>query len=224
MKYLFFIITLCLSITVSSQNTITKNIGEFSTIKVFDLIEVKLIKSTENKIEISGKNADEVSIVNKNGMLKIRMALDKSFDGSDTFVKVYFNNVNVIDANEGAFIASEDVFDQIDLTLKSQEGAQIKLKTDVKFLDVKAVTGGQIELSGKADNQIININTGGIYDGKNLESQITKVSIKAGGEAYLKAIESLDVKIRAGGEVIVYGKPKRITESKALGGSIKYRD
>lgn len=224
MKQLFFIIVLCLSITATSQNIITKDIGEFSTIKVFDLIEVKLIKSTENKVEISGRNTKDVSIINKNGILKIRMALNESFDGSDTYVKVYFTNLDTIDANEGAFISSEDVFEQFDLSLKTQEGAQIKLQTDVKYLDVKAVTGGEVEISGQVDKQIININTGGIYDGKNVESQNSEVSIKAGGEAHIKAIETLDIKIRAGGEVIVYGKPKQVFESKALGGTIKYRD
>lgn len=224
MKQLFFIIVLCLSITATSQNIITKDIGEFSIIKVFDLIEVKLIKSTENKVEISGRNTKDVSIINKNGILKIRMALNESFDGSDTYVKVYFTNLDTIDANEGAFISSEDVFEQFDLSLKTQEGAQIKLQTDVKYLDVKAVTGGEVEISGQVDKQIININTGGIYDGKNVESQNSEVSIKAGGEAHIKAIETLDIKIRAGGEVIVYGKPKQVFESKALGGTIKYRD
>lgn len=224
MKQLFFIIVLCLSITATSQNIITKDIGEFSIIKVFDLIEVKLIKSTENKVEISGRNTKDVSIINKNGILKIRMTLNESFDGSDTYVKVYFTNLDTIDANEGAFISSEDVFEQFDLSLKTQEGAQIKLQTDVKYLDVKAVTGGEVEISGQVDKQIININTGGIYDGKNVESQNSEVSIKAGGEAHIKAIETLDIKIRAGGEVIVYGKPKQVFESKALGGTIKYRD
>ena len=224
MKHLFFVITVCLALTSNAQNTITKTVGAFSTLKVFDLIEVKLIQSSENKIEISGRNTDDVAIVNKNGTLKIRMNIEESFDGSDTYVNVYFTNLEVIDANEGAFIASEDVFEQIDLTLKTQEGAHIKLQTDVKFLDVKAVTGGQVETNGKAQNQTIKINTGGIYNGKSLESQDTEVTIKAGGEAMVKAIENLDIKIRAGGNVIVYGQPKQVNESKALGGNIKYRD
>ncbi|RSK41552.1 head GIN domain-containing protein [Mangrovimonas spongiae] len=224
MKKLLFILAVTVSLVANSQNTITKSVGEFTKLKAFDLIDVELIKSDVNKVEISGKNKEDVTIINKNDVLKIRMDLSETFNGHNTYVKVYFTNLEIIDANEGAFISSEDVFKQIDLTLKTQEGAQIKLQTNVTILDIKAITGGEIKTFGTAKKQLIDLSTGGIYNGKELESQDTEVTIKAGGEARVKAQENLDIKIRAGGEVIVYGKPKNVNESKALGGSIEYRN
>jgi len=61
--YILFI--LFSSFLIGAQTPISKSIGEFSELKVFDLINVELIKSTENKIEITGEDASDVSIIQK---------------------------------------------------------------------------------------------------------------------------------------------------------------
>ena len=66
-KKIMFILTLTIGFSVNSQETVEKTIGEFTTVKIYDLINLKLIKSNENKVIISGKNRKEVEIVNKNG-------------------------------------------------------------------------------------------------------------------------------------------------------------
>ncbi|MBR9756890.1 MAG: DUF2807 domain-containing protein [Algicola sp.] len=224
MKNILFMLAVLLAFTANSQNTITKTVGEFTTLKAFDLIDVELIKAEENKVEISGKNAKDVAVINKNGVLKIRMKLEESFDGRDTYVKVYFTNLETIDANEGAFVASEHEFKQIELTLKAQEGALIKLQTQVTILDIKAITGGEVKTSGTAKKQLVNLSTGGLYSANDLTAHDSEVTIVAGGEAKVKTLENLDIKIRAGGLVVVYGTPKNVTKNKALGGRIEYKN
>ena len=48
-----------------SQSPITRTLGEFKEIKVYDLINVDLIKSSENRITISGKYAEDVNVIQK---------------------------------------------------------------------------------------------------------------------------------------------------------------
>ena len=84
---LFFLFS---SFLVSSQTPISKTLGEFSELKVYDLVNVELIQSTENKIEITGEDTSNVFIVQKNDVLKIKMDLNKSFNGNKTFVKIFF--------------------------------------------------------------------------------------------------------------------------------------
>jgi hypothetical protein len=60
---------LCITGILNAQSPIEKTVGEFKELKAYDLIEVKLIKSTENKITITGKNASSVEVVN-NGYRK----------------------------------------------------------------------------------------------------------------------------------------------------------
>ena len=198
-----------------------ETIGEFTELKVFDLIEVEMIKSNENKITISGKNNKDVVVNNKNGKLKIKMNIEKLFDGNNTKVTLYYTTVDVLDANEGAKIYSNDEIKQFELDLRSQEGGIINAVCDVSYLNVKAVTGGIVEVSGKSKKQNISLLTGGIFKGENNETENTEVSINAAGEAYINASKVVDIKIRAGGDVFVYGNPETVNESKVLGGRVK---
>lgn len=205
-----------------SQKPIIQDVGEFATLKVYDLINLEMIKSDENKIEIYGKNASDVVVVNKNKTLKIKMELDEMFDGNKTEIKLHYTSVDVIDANEGAYITSGDEIKQFEIDLRAQEGGSITVKVNTTETSVKAVTGGIIATSGTTHNQTIKVNTGGIYHGKDLKSITSELAIRAGGEVEVNASELLDIKITAGGDVYIYGEPKTVNKSKALGGRIKY--
>jgi hypothetical protein len=221
MKRLFTLLVLIFAVSLTAQNSIEKTIGEFTELKVFDLIEVEMIKSNENKVTISGKNNKDVVVNNKNGKLKIKMNIEKLFDGNNTKVTLYYTTVDVLDANEGAKIYSNDEIKQFELDLRSQEGGTINAVCDVSYLNVKAVTGGIVEVSGKSKKQNISLLTGGIFKGENNETENTEVSINAAGEAYINASKVVDIKIRAGGDVFIYGNPETVNESKVLGGRVK---
>jgi len=222
MKNILVAVIFLITTVAFSQSEITKEIGEFSELKVFDLIEVELIKSNKNEAIISGRNKNDVVIVNKNGKLKIRMNLEESFDGDHTRVKLYYTNVDIIDANEGAKIWSKDKIKQYEVELKAQEGGKINVDLKVTTASIKSVTGGVVETSGKSQNQNVSISTGGVYKGKDLKTESTEITIRAGGEADVNATDVLDIKIRAGGDVFIYGEPKKVNKSKALGGRIKH--
>lgn len=220
MKNLVALILLTTSV-LSAQDAITKDVGEFSTLKAYDLINIEMIKSKENKVEITGRNAKEVVVVNKNGTLKIKMKVKESYDGNSTKVKLFYTSVDVIDANEGAVITSDDTFKQFEIELKAQEGGRINVDVKTTETEIKTVTGGIVEVTGKTKNQKINMNTGGVFKGKDFKSDTTIIKIKAGGEADVNAKELLDISITAGGDVYIYGDPVTVNESRALGGRIK---
>ena len=221
MKKLLMIMTLFLSVNAIAQGDIEKNLGDFNEIKVYDLINVELVKSNENKAVISGDNISDVELINKNGSLRIKMRLGQNFVGNKTVVTLYYKNIEVIDANEGAYVSSEDIFKQYTIELRVQEGAIIKVPMDVTDSKIKAVTGGEIDVIGKAVRQDISINTGGIFQGKNLETESTYISVSAAGEAHINASRLADVKIRAGGDIYIYGQPEKVNENKMLGGRVK---
>ncbi|WP_452230543.1 MULTISPECIES: head GIN domain-containing protein [unclassified Lacinutrix] len=217
-----FILTTITSFAQESQNT---TIGEFSEIKVYDRIEVELIKADENKVVVSGKNTNDVVIVHKKDILKIRMTLSEAFNGEDTTVQVYYTSLDVIDANEGTFIGSNDVIEQFDLKVKAQEGGSVRLEVKaLQFLDIKSVSGGTINISGNTANQTVDINTGGAYKGKDLISENTTVTINAAGVAHVNATKKVEAKVRAGGTVYIYGNPETVDENTILGGKIIIKD
>lgn len=224
MKKIYTFCLLLLPFSFFAQRMIDTEVGDFDTIKVFDLIEVNLIQSDENRITIKGWNVDDIKWINKNGTLKLRMVLDKKFQGEDTFIEVYYTNLEVIDGNEGAKITCNELVKKSKIEVKAQEGAQIRIGMDVDYADVRAVTGGIVEASGLAKNQSIVINTGGIFDGRNLRTSSTDVKISAGGEADVFASEQVDINLRAGGDVTVYGNPKSINKKTFAGGRVHIKD
>ena len=221
MKLFCTLIVCALTLMTYAQGNSEKVIGAFKELKVYDLIEVELIKSEENKVVVSGKNTEDLVVVHKKDLLKIRMTLEESFDGDDTTVKVYYTELEIIDANEGAIVKSKDPIEQFELKLRAQEGGKIRLDVrDLKFMNVKAISGGNVTVSGSVKNQTVDINTGGAYEGENLASENTNVTIKAAGVAHVNASKKVDAKVRAGGTVYVYGNPETIDENTILGGKI----
>ena len=220
--YILFI--LLSTFLASSQAPVSRTLGEFSELKVFDLINVELIQSTENKIEITGEDTSNVLIIQKNELFKIKMVLNKSFNGNKTFVKLFYTKIDIIDVNEGAKVVSESPFKQYELELKAQEGGEISVITDTKLLSIKSVTGGIIKVSGATESQNIKIRTGGSYEGATLQAMHSKIKIKAGGEADVKSSEHIEVRIIAGGDLTIHGKPKTVNHKNMIGGRVIYKE
>lgn len=224
MKKVLLSVVILFGMNAFAQRIVDREVGDFNEIKVYDLIEVNLIKGDENRILIKGDNVDDIQFVNKDGVLKLRMQLEKKFQGEHTLIEVYYTNIDVIDGNEGAKIVCNETVVKERLTVKVQEGAQIKIGMEVDQLDLRAVTGGIIEASGLAKNQTIVLNTGGIFEGRELKTAYTSVKVTAGGEATLSASEKVDINVRAGGDVFVYGNPKEVNKNTFAGGRIHIKD
>ncbi|MDP2161906.1 MAG: head GIN domain-containing protein [Flavobacterium sp.] len=201
--------------------TITKNPGDFTTVKVFDRISAQLIPSNENKVEIKGNRASEVEVVNSNGDLKIRMPFPKLLKGEEIEVTVYYKKLEGVEASEGSYVNSEKPIKAINFTLNAKEGAEIRIALDVKKATVRATSGGKIRISGTTVNQEVVMSSGAELQAKNFESEQTTISLNAGGNADIFATEFVDAKVRAGGDIYIYGSPKQINQKTVLGGSIK---
>ena len=199
---------------------ITRNIGDFDEVRVFDKIKVKLIPSSENKVVITGNRADEVEAVNKNGILKIRMPFPKLLSGNDIIVKLYFKRIENITASEGSYVSGDSTFKQTILNLNAKAGAEIVVIVDVEKVNVSANAGGIIELSGKALNQDVVITSGGILRANELHTSQTSISVSAGGKADIYATTLVDAKVKAGGSIYIFGKPEQINKETLIGGTI----
>ena len=91
MKQVLLIMFLFGCFMVNGQDVkITQSIEPFKEVKGFDGLSINLIKSSENKVVISGENTDKVAVVNNDGILKIRMQIGKIFSGYKTFVDLHY--------------------------------------------------------------------------------------------------------------------------------------
>jgi hypothetical protein len=200
---------------------VEKNVGDFTKVTSFDQIDVILVKSKENKVIIDGKEANEVELVNKNGELKIRMPLTKLLAGDHISVAVYFNNLTAVEANEGSRIACGDIIQSTSFEINAKEGSQIRMTLKVGKLNVRVANGSTINIEGNADNQDVLTNSGGIYEARNFKTKQTTITANAGGEADVFATDLVEAKVRAGGDITIYGKPKQINQKVIAGGTIQ---
>jgi len=217
------LVSLFMCTTLLAQESKELNVGEFSTVKVYDLIHISLVKSTENKVIISGDDVQDVNFVNTAGTLKIKMAFDKTFKGTNTFVAVHYTQLKSIDGNEGSYIVGNELIVQDKIELRAQEGAKLKIGLDVKEALIRAVSGGRIKTNGKADKQTVTLNTGGVYEGEAFPTKNTTVTVRAGGEADVNASELVDAKVTAGGDIYIYGNPVKVNKKTTFGGDITVR-
>lgn len=214
------IVASILLIGAAAFGQVEKKVGDFNKVTSFDRIDVLLIASNENKVVLEGKEANEVELVNKNGELKIRMPLTKLLDGDNISVTVYFKSIEAVEANEGSRISCSDVIKATAFNIIAKEGSEVKLTLDVSKLNARVANGSKIILGGKAQNQEVLVNSGGIYQAEKLKTLQTTITGNAGGEAEVFATDLVEAKVRAGGDILIYGKPKQINQKVIAGGSI----
>ena len=213
-----------LSLLIFSQLALAqteKKVGDFNKVTSFDQIDVILIPSSENKVVLDGSGSNEVELVNKNGELKIRMPLTKIMSGDNVSAIVYYKKIDAVEANEGSRIACDATIKSTSFDIKAKEGSQIKIKLDVDKLTARVANGSSINVSGKAKNQDVLVNSGGTYEAEKLITNQTVITSNAGGEADVYATDLVDAKVRAGGDITIYGKPKEINQKIVAGGTIQ---
>lgn len=229
MKKNLFIYILFISIITVGQTTINQNLGDFTTLKVYNGIEVELIKAAEQKLEITGNKSEMVKIKNVDNTLKLSLPFslkptNNAAEG-EVLIKLYYSkNINIIDGNQGATITSKD-FNQDNIELNAQERAFINITTKTNYLTVRATSGGIIKVSGTAKNQEVFVDLYGIYHGFNLNS-LGNSTVKSGtgAKAEITAGASLNAKVSFGGAIFYKGNPAVVKDKKIIGGIIEKRN
>lgn len=220
---------LLLVFSIQGQSTVTKNLGDYSVLKIYNGIDVELIKSNEHRLEITGEKSEMVKIKNVNNTLKLSLPFSlkpaNNYAEGEVLIKIYYkNNIDVIDANEGATITGKD-FKQEKVEIKAQERAFINLVIDSKNIIVSAVSGGIVKLSGTASNQDVRVDLYGIYHGFGLKVENSSmVKAGTGAKAEILAGKTLNATVSFGGSIFYKGNPELIRDKKVIGGIIQKKD
>lgn len=225
MRRTIFLILLLVSALSVGQTTITKKLGDFTTLKVYNGINVDLIRSDEHKLVISGEKSEKVKVKNTNNVLKISLKFPDVSADDKVEIKLYYNSeIKVLDANEGATITGKEI-SQPQIEIKAQERAFVNIVLKVKHLKVKSSSGGIIKLTGTAKNQDVDVDLYGIYHGYGLNvSDNSSIRAGSGAKAEVFAGETLHAKVSFGGSIFYKGNPEVIKDKKVVGGIIKQRN
>ena len=221
MKHIIYILLL-FTIPVISQVKIDRNLGDFSKVAVYDGINLELVKSEENKVEITGKNTSFVVVKNKNGDLKIRLNLERRFSGDRTKVTLYYKSLYNIISHEGSNIFSKDTLKQADLNIKANSGSTQNFLVNLNTLNTVAATGANINISGKVEYHDTTVSTGAEINAEKLRTTETYATSTTGGVLNVSANKELEANSKLGGIINVHEKTDKITESISVGGVVNY--
>ena len=221
MKHIIYILLL-FTIPVISQVKIDRDLGDFSKVAVYDGINLDLVKSDENKVEITCKNTSFVVVKNKNGDLKIRLNLERRFSGDRTKVTLYYKSLYNIISHEGSNIFSKDTLKQADLNVKANSGSTQNFLVNLNTLNTVAATGANINISGKVEYHDTTVSTGAEINAEKLRTTETYATSTTGGVLNVSANKELEANSKLGGIINVHEKTDKITESISVGGVVNY--
>ena len=221
MKKKFLAFALFSIIAVSGYSQTTKELGTFTKVTAFDKIEIHLVPSNVNKIELNGTNSDKAEIITKNDELKVRMPIGKLLKGDEVVATVYFKQLDAVEANEGSYIRSDETLKANLFDIIAKEGGKVKIAVNATKIAVKISSGANVNLTGGSTQNIDAVaSAGGVLDAVSCKAQQATVTVNAGGEIYITASDIVDAKARAGGNIIIHGSPKQVNQKTVLGGNI----
>ena len=210
------------SLSSFSQGNTDRDLGDFSDVSVYDGINLEIVKSDANRVEIRGNNTKFVVVKNKNGDLKIRLNLEKRFSGDRTKVTLFYKTLYSLTSHEGANVFSKDTLKQADLNLKASTGSRQNLTLDLNTLGTTAATGASIILSGDAEYHDTSASTGAEINAIKLMTTETYANATTGGILEITASKDLEASSKVGGIINVHSKTEKITEMIAMGGTVNY--
>lgn len=199
---------------------VSETLPEFSGVKIYNGIEVVIIPSEENRIIITGHSKEEVKFKVVENQLEIRLSLENIWSKDNTLIKVFTNDVHIIDANQGSSVEVSGELRGNNMVFKAQEGSHIRAEIKAEQVNIKAVTAGQIELTGIARNQEVHLNTGGQFFGRYLETNQTEIYTGTGGKADIFSTDYCKATAKFGGTIRIYGNPEVLDHKTSLGGKI----
>ena len=221
MKKILYII-LFVTIPLFSQVKIDRDLGEFSKVAVYDGINLELIKSEVNKVEITGNNTKFVVVKNKNGDLKVRLNLEKRFSGDRTKVTLFYKTLYSVISHEGSNVFSKETIKQADINIKAHTGSRQNLTVNLNTLNTTAATGANINISGKTEYHDTSSSSGAEIKARDLVSNETYATATTGGVLDVSATKELEANSKLGGTINVHEKTDKITESISVGGVVNY--
>ena len=202
-------------------NSNTIEVNDFSTLKVYSGINVNLIPSDENKLEIFGDRYGGIIAKEKGNTLKIRMRLSELIHYNNAYVDLYYKQpLNSIKLHQGASVQSKRALKNNKMIIKVHEGASFIGEINAMYLYSKVRTGGLLSIYGKVKEHHLKVSTGGICEAEYLITEHSSVKIFAGGNADIYSENWIDAKVSMGGEIRIIGNPKKVYARRTIAGEI----
>ena len=217
-----FVGMLWVSFEAKAQNQERRVVGGFDEVAVWGNIVLHLIPDEKEGLELRSRRENTRNILTevKGNRLVIKMRAGiYEYKQVDAYLR--FKDLSRIKAHAGARVTSDYVLIAPRLALSAGSGARMDLEIDTDAVSLSAGEGAEVEVYGSSQFTEIAAKTGGMLYADELMSKEVYVRVHTGGEACVFAEESIEGKVGTGGQLDIFGNPKRDYVTTNLGGNVR---
>lgn len=196
------------------------DVDDFNEIDISGVFEVELIKGGSKVEVITDENLHEhISIKSDVGELDINTN-DKYLQSDQLLLRIFYDDLEEIDVSGAIQITSDKTIKSKSFEFDVSGACDGELDFDVKNLEVEISGGGELTLSGEADEAHFKISGAGDIDAMELEVKEASIDVTGAGEVEIAVSDKLDVDVTGAGDVKYKGDPV-ITKSISGAGEVK---
>ncbi len=183
-------------------------------------IHLVLVPSnTQQLIFVSDQNRDalEVELGENQLKLKTKSELNKA---PSINLKLYYTSLSHLEVTKGGRIQSADTLKTSALNLKAETGGKVELKIETDSLTVRINQGADVILYGRTGSQTIDAYTWGNYLAFDLDADYSYVKAATGAQVKVNAIKFLEANSTSKAMVGYWGAPEETKIKTSVGGKV----
>lgn len=219
-------LVLLMMINISFGQTIVKDsitaLNPFKSITIKAALDVELIPSDEFKIKVVGDGVEDLTILNTNKELILKLPLIDKFT-SKIKAKIYFKpGLRNLSIANNTVLHSETYIEEDFLEIEQLNNTKASLKLRVNNLNADVDLGSTLTLYGTAASQHIVVTNKSVFDAFNFKTENTHIEALKASKAGIYVSDYLDAKSTLKSEITYMGEPFSVNEKlKFLGKLIR---
>ncbi|AFL83979.1 Protein of unknown function (DUF2807) [Belliella baltica DSM 15883] len=220
---LFIFLISFVAIAAQAQtNKETRDLRDFSSIKVSNSIEAELVKGDKNSISIvaSGIELDKIETNVSEDILDVKLGRG-NFRSSSVKVTITYIDIDEIQASTSAKVFANNELSGTNVYLYSNANAYIEVAVEAENLFIEASTNSKIAIKGNANNLDLKAYTNADIDGKNLRVINAEILANTAAKGEFQVKESIVGSAATAAKITYVGNPILIDIKTNTGGDIK---
>ena len=202
--------------------------GSFTAIKVSDGIDLYLSQGNTESIAVSAsdpKYLERFKTVVDNGVLKIyydnSAVIWNSNDRRKLKAYVSFKMLEKLNASSGASVDAKNILNLAYLDMHLSSGAQFNGEVKIGEMSVDQNSGSEVNITGSVEKIKVNMSSGAIFKGYDLNAEYCEAKASSGGEARVNVNKELAAKASSGGGIKYKGNASIKDLDVSSGGVVK---
>ncbi|MHA3045345.1 GIN domain-containing protein [Riemerella anatipestifer] len=197
------------NLTNAPTKTQTFDVASFNQLKVQSNIGVKLVKSNQEKVEVTSNALDYLTVVSSNGVLTLKYKPNTSLKNAKTKAIVYTKNINKMELSGASSVESQDTFSTSDIRLSG--ASNVSGNFNAKNINLSCSGASDFKGNLNADNTAIKIsgasNTSGTITVKSAKIEVSGAS---NINSKINAANVTTLEVSGASEVVLKGISNKI--------------